>query len=121
MISPEPNLKKLAISQMSARHAASNSTAGSAQRLSPGLLDTLWAVARHRRQTAEHRPCDRKRRWRVFVSAMNRYGNLLRHPAGDFGCSTKFRTKVENKLFPALRATGILMFWVLATWCRSRC
>jgi peptide/nickel transport system permease protein len=32
---------------------------------------------------------------------------------GDFGCSTKFRTKVSRKLFPALEATGILMFWVM--------
>ncbi|TIP31875.1 MAG: ABC transporter permease, partial [Mesorhizobium sp.] len=33
---------------------------------------------------------------------------------GDFGCSTKFKTTVAAKLFPALGATGILMFWVLA-------
>lgn len=32
---------------------------------------------------------------------------------GNFGCSTKFKTTVAAKLFPALRATGILMFWVL--------
>jgi peptide/nickel transport system permease protein len=32
---------------------------------------------------------------------------------GDFGCSTKFKTKVLDKLLPALRATGILMFWVM--------
>jgi peptide/nickel transport system permease protein len=32
---------------------------------------------------------------------------------GDFGCSTKFRTTVSKKLFPALEATGILMFFVL--------
>ena len=32
---------------------------------------------------------------------------------GDFGCSTKFREPVGDKLFPALGATGILMFWVL--------
>ena len=32
---------------------------------------------------------------------------------GDFGCSTKFRTPVATKLFPALGATGILMMWVL--------
>ncbi len=32
---------------------------------------------------------------------------------GDFGCSTKFRTKVATKLFPALGATAILMFWVM--------
>ncbi|MBZ9675801.1 ABC transporter permease [Mesorhizobium sp. ES1-1] len=33
---------------------------------------------------------------------------------GDFGCSTKFKNTVAAKLFPALGATGILMFWVLA-------
>ncbi|AZO74590.1 MAG: ABC transporter permease subunit [Mesorhizobium sp.] len=33
---------------------------------------------------------------------------------GDFGCSTKFKTTVAAKLFPALGATGLLMFWVLA-------
>ena len=32
---------------------------------------------------------------------------------GDFGCSTKFKTKVENRLFPALAATGWLMFYVM--------
>ncbi|MER9363234.1 ABC transporter permease [Mesorhizobium sp. M0500] len=34
---------------------------------------------------------------------------------GDFGCSTEFNTKVSNRLFPALGATGILMFWVMVT------
>ena len=34
---------------------------------------------------------------------------------GDFGCSTKFKTAVSSKLFPALGATGILMFWVMVT------
>jgi peptide/nickel transport system permease protein len=32
---------------------------------------------------------------------------------GDFGCSTKFKVKVVDKLWAALRATGILMFWVM--------
>mgnify|MGYP000020163464 CR=1 FL=1 len=32
---------------------------------------------------------------------------------GNFGCSTKFKTTVGERLFPALRATGILMFWVM--------
>ena len=32
---------------------------------------------------------------------------------GDFGCSTKFKVKVAHKLWPALEATGILMFWVM--------
>jgi len=34
---------------------------------------------------------------------------------GDFGCSTKFKATVSSKLFPALGATGILMFWVMVT------
>jgi len=33
---------------------------------------------------------------------------------GDFGCSTKFKVPVIRKLVPALKATGILMFWVMA-------
>jgi peptide/nickel transport system permease protein len=32
---------------------------------------------------------------------------------GDFGCSTKFKVKVIEKLGPALKATGLLMFWVM--------
>src|SRR5260370_6645557 len=33
---------------------------------------------------------------------------------GDLGCSTKFKVKVVDKLGPALEATALLMFWVLA-------
>ena len=40
------------------------------------------------------------------------YGGVLQ---GDFGCSTKFKTSVSNKLFPGLAATGKLMFWVMVT------
>lgn len=32
---------------------------------------------------------------------------------GDFGCSTAFRTPVGERLPEALKATGILMFWVM--------
>ena len=32
---------------------------------------------------------------------------------GDFGCSTKFKVKVVDKLGSALKATGLLMFWVM--------
>jgi peptide/nickel transport system permease protein len=32
---------------------------------------------------------------------------------GDFGCSTAFRAPVAQRLPDALRATGILMFWVM--------
>lgn len=40
------------------------------------------------------------------------YGGVLQ---GDFGCSTKFKVPVADKLWPALGATGLLMFWVMAT------
>jgi peptide/nickel transport system permease protein len=43
-------------------------------------------------------------------SAQPVYAGVLQ---GDFGCSTKFKVKVEKRLFPALRATGLLMFWVM--------
>lgn len=32
---------------------------------------------------------------------------------GDFGCSTAFRTTVAQRLPEAIKATGILMFWVM--------
>ena len=32
---------------------------------------------------------------------------------GDLGCSTSFKVKVAEKLGPAVKATAILMFWVL--------
>ena len=32
---------------------------------------------------------------------------------GDFGCSTAFRTTVAQRLPEALKATGLLMFWVM--------
>ena len=38
------------------------------------------------------------------------YSGILQ---GDFGCSTALKTKVETRLPEALRATGLLMFWVL--------
>lgn len=40
------------------------------------------------------------------------YNGILQ---GNFGCSTAFKTKVENRLPQALKATGLLMFWVMLT------
>lgn len=44
--------------------------------------------------------------------AVPAYNGLLQ---GNFGCSTAFKTKVENRLPAALGATGLLMFWVMIT------
>ncbi len=40
------------------------------------------------------------------------YNGILQ---GNFGCSTALKTKVENRLPEALKATGLLMFWVMVT------
>ncbi|MFN4142885.1 ABC transporter permease [Aestuariivirga sp.] len=40
------------------------------------------------------------------------YNGILQ---GNFGCSTAFKTKVENRLPQGLKATGLLMFWVMIT------
>ncbi len=43
-------------------------------------------------------------------AAEPRFSGVLQ---GDFGCSTAFRIPVSERLPEALRATGILMFWVM--------
>jgi peptide/nickel transport system permease protein len=45
-------------------------------------------------------------------AAVPEYSGILQ---GDFGCSTALKTKVENRLPEALKATGLLMFWVMIT------
>ena len=42
--------------------------------------------------------------------AESRFSGVLQ---GDFGCSTAFRTTVAQRMPEALKATGILMFWVI--------
>jgi peptide/nickel transport system permease protein len=116
MVNLEPNLKKLAISQLDMR--------------SPPEQLEAWLVRNGYRQNF----FVRYGQWLGFIEkqpnvdpATGRtvprfsfcnepsepyYGGILQ---GDFGCSTKFKTAVSAKLFPALGATGTLMFWVLAT------
>ncbi|MCB1385702.1 MAG: ABC transporter permease [Nitratireductor sp.] len=40
------------------------------------------------------------------------YSGILQ---GNFGCSTNFKKPVGTRLWDGLKATGILMFWVMAT------
>lgn len=44
--------------------------------------------------------------------AVPTYNGILQ---GNFGCSTAFKTQVSNRLPQGLRATGLLMFWVMLT------
>ena len=116
LVNLEPNLKKLAISQTE-------------QRAPPEQLES-WLVKNGYRQNF----FVRYGQWLgVWPKQPNidpatgqatprfRYCNEPDVPKfsgviqGDFGCSTKFRTTVSAKLFPALGATGILMFWVMVT------
>ncbi|PSJ64819.1 ABC transporter permease [Kumtagia ephedrae] len=116
MVNLEPNLKKLAISQLDMRSP-------------PEQLES-WLVKNGYRQNFFVRygqwigvvqkqpnvdPATGKATPRFSFCnepAEPYYGGILQ---GDFGCSTKFKTTVSAKLWPALGATGILMFWVMVT------
>jgi peptide/nickel transport system permease protein len=116
LVNLEPNLKKLAISQTN-------------QRATEAQLES-WLVRNGYREPFFERYAQWLGIWPktpfihpdtgqvvprfVFCDQPTEpaYSGILQ---GDFGCSTKFRTEVANKLFPALGATGILMFWVMVT------
>jgi len=116
LVNLEPNLKKLAISQTE-------------MRASPEQLES-WLVNHGYRQNF----FVRYGQWLGVVpkvpiidpetgKAAQRF-SFCNDPVeptfsgviqGDFGCSTKFKTRVADKLFPALWATAKLMFWVMIT------
>ncbi|MGB3501383.1 MAG: ABC transporter permease [Mesorhizobium sp.] len=113
MVSLEPNLKKLAISQTEARATQEQLDSwldrnGYRQGFWTRYAQWLGVAPKQPNVDAAGKPTPRF----IFCDEPDvaAYSGILQ---GDFGCSTKFRTKVENKLFPALKATGILMFWVM--------
>lgn len=115
MVNLEPNLRKLSISQLDMR----SSDADIEQWLvRNGYRDNFFVrygrwlgiVEKQPNMSADGKPIPR-------FSYCNEpaepyYGGVLQ---GDFGCSTKFKVPVERKMWPALGATGILMFWVMVT------
>ncbi len=113
LISLEPNLKKLAISQTEARATQEQLDSwlqrnGYRQNFFVRYGQWLGVVEKQPNLDADGKPTPRF----VFCDepAEPVYSGVFQ---GDFGCSTKFRTTVSSKLFPALKATGILMFWVM--------
>ncbi len=113
MVNLEPNLRKLSISQLDMRSSDEHIESWLQRN---GYRDNffvrygrwLGVVEKQPNLNAEGQPVPR-------FSYCNEpaepyYGGILQ---GDFGCSTKFKTTVAAKLFPALGATGILMFWVM--------
>ncbi len=115
LISLEPNLKKLAISQTETRATQEMldnwlERNGYRQNFFVRYGQWLGVLPKQPNRDANGNPVSRF----VFCDEPTEptYSGILQ---GDFGCSTKFRTQVSAKLFPALGATGILMFWVMVT------
>ena len=116
LISLEPNLKKLAISQTESR--------ATQEQLESWLLRNgyrqnffmrygQWLGVVKKQPNIDAATGKATPRF-VFCDEADvpTYSGILQ---GDFGCSTKFRVPVAAKLFPALGATGLLMFWVMVT------
>ncbi|MHA6645469.1 ABC transporter permease, partial [Mesorhizobium sp. A623] len=113
LVNLEPNLKKLALAQTNSRATQVEVDSWLVRNgyREPFLKQYaqwmgVWPKQPGRSETGEAQPrfnyCDE--------SLTPKLSGVLQ---GDFGCSTKFRTTVSAKLFPALEATGILMFFVL--------
>lgn len=114
LVSLEPNLKKLAISQTEARATQQQLDSWLERN---GYRQNFWVRYGQWLGVVQKQPnIDRNTGQAVsrfvFCDEPSEpvYAGILQ---GDFGCSTKFRTAVSNKLFPALRATGILMLCVM--------
>jgi len=114
LINLEPNLKKLAISQTEMRTTSDQLESWlqrNGYRQNFFVRYGQWLGVVQKQPNIDPASGQAVPRFRFCnEAAVPTYSGILQ---GDFGCSTKFRTKVENKLFPALRATGILMFWVM--------
>jgi peptide/nickel transport system permease protein len=115
MVNLEPNLRKLSISQLDMRSSDADIEAWLAKN---GYRDNFflrygrWLGIVQKQPNVNPATGQAVPRF-TFCNepAEPYYGGILQ---GDFGCSTKFKTKVSHKLFPALGATGLLMFWVMA-------
>ena len=115
MVNLEPNLKKLAISQLDMRSPPEQIESwlvknGYRQNFFIRYGQWIGVVKKQPNFDAEGKAVPRFSFCNEPAEA--RYSGILQ---GDFGCSTKFKTTVASKLFPALGATGILMFWVMVT------
>ena len=115
MVNLEPNLRKLSISQLDMRSSDEHIESWLVKN---GYRQNFFVRYGQWLGVVQKQPYTDPATGRVtprfsFCNepAEPHYAGILQ---GDFGCSTKFKTTVSAKLFPALRATGILMFWVMA-------
>ncbi|HEV7252217.1 MAG TPA: ABC transporter permease [Mesorhizobium sp.] len=116
MINLEPNLRKLAISQLDMRSSDEHIESWlvrNGYRQNFFIRYGQWLGVVQKQPAVDPNTGQVAPRFRYCQEpAEPHYSGILQ---GEFGCSTKFKTTVEAKLFPALGATGILMFWVMVT------
>lgn len=116
MVNLEPNLKKLAISQLDMRTPADQIESWlvkNGYRQNFFVRYGQWIGVVRKQPNVDAATGKATPRFSFCNEPAEPYfGGILQ---GDFGCSTKFKTTVSAKLWPALGATGILMFWVMAT------
>ncbi|MGP2493266.1 ABC transporter permease [Mesorhizobium sp. PUT5] len=113
LVNLEPNLKKLALAQTNSRasQAEIDSWLDRNGYRDPFLKRYAEWIGVWPKQPARDTAGNPIPRFNYCgESAVPQFSGVLQ---GDFGCSTKFRTTVAAKLFPALGATAILMFWVM--------
>lgn len=114
MINLEPNLKKLALSQMDMRASTADQESWLQRN---GYRDPFftrygqWVGVVKKQPIIDPQSGKATARFSFCNDPVEpKFSGILQ---GDFGCSTKFRVPVAKRLFPALEATGILMFWVM--------
>lgn len=116
MVNLEPNLRKLAISETNQRASdqdIENWLVRNGYRQNFFVRYGQWLGVVPKQPTIDPETGEAVQRYRFCPEpAEPHYSGVLQ---GEFGCSTTFNTTVEAKIFPALAATGILMFWVMAT------
>ena len=115
LVNLEPNLRKLSISQtnMRASDAQIESWLQRNGYREPFLERyAAWLGVWPKQPGVDRETGEPVPRFRFCAEAAEpTFAGVLQ---GDFGCSTKFKEKVSTQIFPALGATGILMFWVMA-------
>lgn len=116
MVNLEPNLRKLSISQLDMRSSDEHIESWLVRY---GYRDNFlvrygrWLGVVRKQPNIDPATGEAVPRFSYCDEpAEPHYAGILQ---GDFGCSTKFKTTVAAKLFPALGATGKLMFWVMIT------
>lgn len=113
LVNLEPNLRRLALSQIDMRSTEAHIESWLTRMgyREPFLVRYGQWIGVVQKQPAVDEAGNVVSRFRYCPEPSEpAYSGILQ---GDFGCSTTFRTTVAERMWPALGATGILMFWVM--------